>query len=42
MKSYYRHMGYEMTIDHWNFVEDVAWALMDPDNYWPIKKEESR
>ena len=38
MKSYYRHMGFQMTIDHWDFQEDVGWALMDPDKYWTTKR----
>ena len=38
MRSYYKHMGYKMTIDHWTFQENCAWALLDPDKYWPTRK----
>ena len=38
MRSYYKHMGYPMTIDHWTFQADCGWGLMDPEKYWPTRK----
>ena len=38
MKRFFELKGLDPKYDHHDFIEEVASALLDPDNYWPKRK----
>ena len=40
MKRYYEAKGLKPRWTHWEFQENIAWALIDPVNCWPTKDQD--